>query len=138
MIEDRSWPQRYFHVDISSRDPGAALKAYDDFALLINQYPTSAYAADAKQRMIYLRNTFAQGEVNVAKYYYIRHAYIAAANRGSYVLQHYNGTSATEEALGIMVLSYRALGQNAEAQKAQQMLDYNYPHSTVLRSLQKI
>jgi outer membrane protein assembly factor BamD len=138
MIEDRTWPQRYFPIDLSTRDPGSARKAYNDLGQLIQLYPNSSYAPDAKQRMVYLRNMFANGELHVAQYYFIRHAYVASANRASYVLAHFNGTPATEEALGIMVLSYQHLGETAESNKAQAVLQLNYPNSTVLHKLQNL
>lgn len=133
MVQDKSWPQRYLPLDIASRDPGVAARAYDDFTALTQQYPNSRYAPDARQRMVYLRNTFAQKELEIATFYYNKKAYVAAANRAAGVLEHYNGTPAEEGALAVMVKSYRQLGLTDEANKAQQTLMLNFPRSRLLR-----
>ena len=49
---------------------------------MLARYPDSAYAADAKARMVQLRNLLARHEINVANYYFKRGAYVAATNRG--------------------------------------------------------
>lgn len=135
MIQDKSWPQRYFPVDTSSRDPGMARAAFEDFNRLIQTYPNSRYAPDARARMVYLRNMFAKKEVDIAEFYYNKKAYVAASNRASNVLMHYEQTPAEEKALYIMTKSYRHLNQNDEAQKSLETLQLNFPHSRYLREL---
>lgn len=137
MVEDRSWPQRYFPVDVASRDPGAATRAFTDFTILTQQYPNSSFAPDARLRMIYLRNMFAQKELEIAQFNYAKKAYVGAANRAAYVLEHFDGTPATEGALGVMVKSYRQLGQTAEADKALRTLELNFPNSKLLAEFNK-
>jgi outer membrane protein assembly factor BamD len=135
MIQDRSWPQRYLPVDVSSRDPGMAKAAFKDFSDLVNLFPNSTYAPDARARMVYLRNIFAKKEVDIAEFYYNKKAYVASANRAATVLAHYNGTPATEKALYLMVKSYRELGQTTEANKALETLKLTFPKSAYLRKL---
>ncbi|HET7929832.1 MAG TPA: outer membrane protein assembly factor BamD, partial [Rhodanobacteraceae bacterium] len=78
--------QKLAKVSPSRFDQGYALQSFDDFNTLIARFPDSRYAADARQRMIYLRNQLAQGELNVAEYYLQRKAYVAAADRAKYIV----------------------------------------------------
>ncbi len=135
--QDRGWLQRFFPSDLSERDPGTTTQSFADFAQLVRFFPDSNYAADAHQHMIYLRNLFASYELNVAQFYLNKHAYVAAANRASSVLQRFDGSPQTERALGIMVQSYRALGLNTLADQSLQTLQLNFPNGPVLQSLQK-
>lgn len=122
MVQDRSFSQRYLPMDLSLRDMVSPKKAYLDFALLIQKFPNSIYAPDAKQRMLYIRNLMAQRQLEIAEFYYARHAYVASANRASQVVEHFSGSSSEKKALEVMVKSYDALGLKSEAQKAQDLL----------------
>jgi len=116
---------RFIPTDASQRDPGSALDAFQDFSILVERFPDSKYAEDARQRMLYLRNNLAKNEVHVATYYMKRGAYIAAANRAQYVVERFQRTSAVEDALEIMVDAYRRLGKDQLAADAQRVLDLN-------------
>ena len=93
----------------------------------MRRYPDSKYAPDARQRMIFLRNRLADYEVHVAKYYMTREAYLSAANRAKYVVEHYPRTPAVANALDIMVTAYEILELDELAQKAKKVLQYNFP-----------
>ena len=71
---------RLIPVDYTKRDPGLAQESFNDFAQLLALYPDSAYAADARARMVFLRNNLAAYEIHVANYYLDRRAYIAACD----------------------------------------------------------
>ena len=116
---------RFIPTDASQRDPGSALDAFTDFSALVERFPNSKYAADARQRMLYLRSNLARNEVNVARYYMKRGAYLAAANRANYVIEHYQRTSAVEDALLVLIDAYRALGKDDLAADAKRVLDVN-------------
>lgn len=116
---------KYIPTDPSQRDPGAALDAFADFSELVQRFPDSKYAVDARQRMVYLRNNLARHEVNVARYYIKREAFVAAANRANYVIEHYQRTPAVEDALETLIEAYRALGEDQLARDAQQVLELN-------------
>ncbi|MBK1648895.1 outer membrane protein assembly factor BamD [Rhabdochromatium marinum] len=116
---------RFIPTDASQRDPGSALDAFQDFSQLVRLYPNSKYAADARQRMLYLRNNLAKNEVNVARYYMKRGAYVAAANRAQYVIERYQRTSAVESALEVLVEAYRRLDEDQLAADAQRVLTMN-------------
>lgn len=100
-------------------------KSFDDFALLIQKYPKSRYAADARQRMIALRNTLAAHEMAIAHYYDDRGAALSAAKRLERMLADYPGAPQSLEALEILEKSYRALGLNTQAEDASRMLALN-------------
>lgn len=116
---------RLVPTDQSQRDPGSALDAFEDFAELVRRFPDSKYAADARQRMLYLRANLAKNEVHVARYYMKRGAYLAAANRAQYVIERFQRTSAVEEALEVLIDAYKQLGKNDLAADAQRVLDLN-------------
>lgn len=133
--QDRGWFQRIAPTDLSARDAGSMRQAFDDFSQLVRLYPNSVYTPDARQRMIYLRNMFAGYELHIAEFYFEKQAYVAAANRSNYVVQHFQGTPQVQDALGIMVRSYRKLGLRQLADQAQAVLQLNYPNGPVLREL---
>lgn len=133
--QDRGWVQKYLPSDLSQRDPGVARQSFDDFGTLIRLFPNSCYAADARQHMIYLRNLLGAYELHVAKYYLRRGAYVGAANRANYIIQHYDGTPSVQEALGVLVLSYNALGLPELAYQSWTILQMNYPNGCVIRAL---
>lgn len=92
-------------MDLSWRDPGTQSQAYSDFATLVEKYPESRYKANAAQHMIYLRNLFAQKELNVALYYYQRKMYVAAEERASYLVKTYPEAASSKTALAIVYQS---------------------------------
>jgi len=105
-------------MDQSWRDPGTQSQAYSDFATLVQQFPRSEYKADAQQHMIYLRNMFANTELNIAKYYYERRRFVASAERANYVLQTYPQATSTKEALGVLYYANKALNLTQAADDA--------------------
>lgn len=123
---------RMFNRDKSRRDPGYIQKSFDDFSQLVRRFPDSRYAADARQRMIYLRNQLAQHELNVAYYYLDRKAFVGAANRAEYIIEHYQSSPQTADALAIMAKSYSALKLEDLAASAKNVLRKNYPQHVYL------
>lgn len=116
---------RFIPTDASQRDPGSALDAFADFAVLVERFPDSKYAADARQRMLYLRNNLARHEVHVARYYMRRGAYLAAVNRANYVIERFQRTSAVDDALEVLIDAYQALEKPQLAADAKRVLDLN-------------
>jgi len=119
--------ERYLPHDASQRDPGAALQSFQDFSELVQRFPDSRYAKDAALRMRYLRNNLAMYEVHVARYYMRRGAYVAAANRASHVVEHYQRTPAVPEALVVMAKAYKVLELHALSNDALRVLKLNFP-----------
>jgi len=126
--------ERWFRADLSERPPIDARRSFQSFATLIQQYPNSAYAPDARQRMIFLRNRLANYEVHVAEYYLKRGAYVGAINRAKYAVENYDGAPSIREALGIMEKSYRKLGLDQLAARTDQVLSDNYSADEVARA----
>jgi len=116
---------RFVPTDPSQRDPGSALDSFKDFSELVRRFPDSRYAPDARKRMLYLRNNLAQYQVNVADYYYRRGAYLAAANRGVYVVEHFQRSPAVKPALQMMIKAYRKLDMEKLAADAERVLVLN-------------
>lgn len=118
---------RWFGREDAQRDPSYDQQSFNDFAQLMQRYPQSRYADDARQRMIYLRNLLAQHELNIAMYYLRRNACVGAANRGKYIVEHYQSSPQTGDALAIMSKCYSDLGQKELATDARKVLQLNYP-----------
>ncbi|HET8710435.1 MAG TPA: outer membrane protein assembly factor BamD [Spongiibacteraceae bacterium] len=125
--EGTGFLERFLPTDMTERDPGKALQSFDDFRQLLNRFPDSEYAPDALARMTYLRARLARYEINVANYYFRRKAYLAAANRGRYVVENYPQTEAVPDALAVMVQAYQLLGLNGLANDALKVLRTNFP-----------
>ncbi|WP_101759649.1 outer membrane protein assembly factor BamD [Oceanicoccus sp. KOV_DT_Chl] len=126
-IDGEGFLDRFLPTDMTQRDPGAALQSFEDFRQLLYRFPDSPYAADAKARMTYLRARLARYEINVANYYFKRGAYLAAANRGRYVVENFPQTPAIPDALAVMVQAYKLLGLDELAEKSLTVLHSNYP-----------
>jgi outer membrane protein assembly factor BamD len=129
--------EKYLPRDETQRDPGAAKFALQDFTNLINRYPTSQYSEDASQRIVYLRNRLAQHEVNVAHFYLRRGAYIAALNRGKYVIENYQRTPAMPEALLLTAKAYKILELDALSEDTLRVLETNYPEHPGVEALRE-
>lgn len=118
---------RNLPLDRSLRDSTYAQDGFDSFKNLIERFPKSRYAADARKRMIILREQLADHELHIAEYYEIQGASLAAANRAGYLINQYPRTQAVPKALQIMNRSYRAVGLNKEADEALAVLKQNFP-----------
>ena len=125
--QDKNFLSSIIPMDPSTRDPGAARESFQDFSQLISRYPNSEYAPDAQKRMKYLRNLLATADIHVARYYIKRGAYVAAANRGRYVFENFQGSVAVPDALAIMVEAYQLLEMKDLAEQALLVLNTNYP-----------
>lgn len=117
-----------FPMDTSWRDPGTQSQAYSDFATLIQKFPQSQYRANAAQHMIYLRNMFAQRELNISRYYYDRKMYVAAVERAGYLIKTYPQAPSAELALSIIYYSQLAMGLVNAAQDALTVYLATYHH----------
>jgi len=112
--------------DPSNNDPTSLIEAFDIFSLLVEKYPDSEYAEDAKLRMIYLRNELAEYELKVAKFYMRRGAYAASANRAKYIMQNYQGAEVMPESVYILEQAYTALGIKDLAEDTHRVYAQNY------------
>ena len=97
-------------VDETLRDPEPSRRAFSEFRELVEQYPDSEYADDARARMDEIRTELAAYELYVGRFYLEREAYIAAAKRAQTVTTRYPGTPAVPEAMRMLAEAYRGLG----------------------------
>lgn len=119
--------ERWFHTDLTERPPQDVQRSFQAFQTLIERYPASEYAGDARQRMIFLRNRLADYEVHVADYYLRRAAYVAAIARARYCIENYDGAPAVRDALDITISAYEGLGLTDLAERSREVYALNYP-----------
>ncbi|MCW7540348.1 outer membrane protein assembly factor BamD [Aquabacterium sp. A7-Y] len=119
--------------DLSERDQQASKDAFQAFKQLVEQFPNSTYTPDARVRMNYIVNALAAYEVHVARYYYRRGAYLAAANRAQQTVQDHQQSPSLEEALYLMARSYDRLGLTQLRDDAERVLRTSFPDSAYLK-----
>jgi outer membrane protein assembly factor BamD len=125
--EEQPWAvERWLGVDPAKRPPAALNSAITAFSTVVKQYPKSEYAHDAQLRLIYLRNRLAEYEINVARYYLKRGAYVAAADRSQRMIEQYDGAPSVRDGLDIMIQSYRKLGLADLQSNVERVYETNY------------
>ncbi|NIP18845.1 MAG: outer membrane protein assembly factor BamD [Xanthomonadales bacterium] len=127
--------ERIMPSRMRDRDQTAALEAFSDFDQLVRRFPDSRYAPDARQRMVFLRNNLSFYEIDVARYYLSRKAYVAAANRARYLLETYPNSPEAGNALEIMHIAYTELNLPELAADALRVLELNYPDHTYINDV---
>ncbi len=129
--------ERFFNVDLSARPPKDTRKSFEAFNSLIQKYPHSPYVADARQRMVYLRNRLAGFELHVAQYYMRRGAYVGALNRAKYCIENYDGAPAVQGSMQVLIDAYRALGMVDLAANAERVYTDNFPQGKLAPARKK-
>ena len=124
---DTVFLQRVWKLDPSRRDLATPMQGYSDFNLLAERYPNSRYAADARLRMVALRNLFARHELDTALYYLRRDAWVSAAARGKYLLETYPQSEYQYDAVAVLGEAYTQLGNETLAADARRVLQQNDP-----------
>ncbi len=135
--DDLGFLGKFTGQDLSERDPKAAREAFEAFKVVVDRFPNSKYAPDALDRMRYIVNSLAEADVIVARYYFQRGAYLAAANRAQLVLKDYDRAPAVEEALYILIKSYERLGMTDLSTDAVRVFNLNFPDSQMLATGQR-
>lgn len=118
---------RLFRRDIYQRDPSNAQKSFLAFQLLLQKFPNTKYAADARQRMLYLRDRLANFQWSVADYYMRRGAWVSAVQRADQIIRDYPESPRIEDALKILYTAYNRLGLTDLADDARKILELNFP-----------
>jgi len=124
---DAIFLQRVWRLDPSRRDLATPQQAYNDFSLLTERYPNSRYSADARERMVALRNLFARHELDTALYYVRRDAWVAAATRARFLLETYPQSQYQNDAVAVLGEAYTRLGNETLAADARRVLVLNEP-----------
>ena len=136
--DDLGWLGKFTGQDLSERDPKAAKEAFESFKVVVERFPDSKYAPDSLDRMRYIVNSLAEADVIVARFYYQRGAYLAAANRAQLVIRDYDRAPAVEEALYILTKSYEKLGMVQLSNDAARVFKLNFPDSEMMVTGQRI
>ncbi len=130
---ERGLMQRIKSDDATDRNQENAKQSFVALKTFLEKFPNSKYAPDAELRMIYLRNQLAAYELQVAKYYLRRKAYVAAINRSKYVIESFQKTAAVSDALAVMIEAYTQLGEKELASSSSLVLQANYPNHSYLK-----
>jgi len=119
--------QEWFNMDPAREAPANAELSFQNFRILVTTFPNSQYAADARQRMIFLRNYIARYQYYVADYYMRRGAYTAALARAKTILEQYQTTPTAPDALRLTIAAYQKLGLHDLARDAEKIFRASYP-----------
>lgn len=114
--------QDFFKINRSSRAVESVHNAYGSFQTIVNEYPQSRYVNDAQQWLAYLKNRLAEHELEIAKFYIKREAYVAAANRIEELLKLHPESKAAYDALPLLKLSFEKMGIVDSAKKVETMM----------------
>ncbi len=121
---NKSWLDKWV-TDPASRDTQSALRAFNYYNELIKRFPDSRYAPEARQRLIVLQNQMARHELLIAKFYFNKQAYLAAANRATYILENYPQSVVTLDALILLEHAYTRLEMPEIAHNIRQVMLLN-------------
>jgi outer membrane protein assembly factor BamD len=119
----------YRRIPDVTRDQKSTEQAMEGMREIVERYPDSEYADDARRKVIQTRDQLAGKEMQVGRYYLERREYIAAVNRFKVVVTKYQDTRHVEEALYRLVEADLAMGLVPEAQTAGAVLGHNFPNS---------
>ncbi len=112
-------------IESTGRDPVDARRSFEEFARLLQTYPESRYAPDARARMVWLRERIAKHYYSIADYYRRRGAWVAAIRRGEEVLNEFRDTQVALDTLKLLEESYRELGLNEQAATMRKLVAAN-------------
>ncbi|UVO50281.1 outer membrane protein assembly factor BamD [Sphingomonas sp. SUN019] len=134
---NRDAPYAYYLIALSyyeqisdvTRDQKITTQAQDALGELVRRYPNSRYAADARLKTDLVRDHLAGKEMEVGRFYGRRGQWLAATLRYRKVIDNYQTTTHTPEALMRLTETYLALGVRPEAEKAAAVLGANYPET---------
>ncbi|MCG3865700.1 MULTISPECIES: outer membrane protein assembly factor BamD [unclassified Photobacterium] len=125
MAQDRSFMHDLFNIDRFDRDPTPSRQAFKDFKHLLERYPESEYGADAKARMIFLKNRLANYDLATADFYVRREAWIAAINRCQQIQRLYPDTEAARQSLALEKTAYEKLNLQKEVERTDKLMKLN-------------
>ena len=119
----------YEQIIDEKKDLQSMLKAKKNFIFIINNFPNTEYAIDSSFKVDLIDDILASKEMYVGRYYFERQKWIAAINRFRTVIDKYETTIYSEEALHRLVEIYFIIGLKEESQKYANLLGYNYQSS---------
>ena len=119
----------YEQIVDEKKDLESIINAKKTFNLLISNYPNNEYSLDAEFKLDLINDILASKEMYIGRYYFEKKKWISAINRFRTVIDQYNTTIYTEEALHRLVEIHYILGLENEAEKYAQLLGYNFQSS---------
>lgn len=119
----------YERISDIHRDQEMTEQAKKVFEDIVTRFPNSEYARDARLKIDLANDHLAGKEMVIGRYYLTRGFYLAAINRFRAVIDRYQTTTHTPEALLRLTEAYTALGIDDEARKTAAVLGYNFPQS---------
>tara|TARA_B100001121_G_scaffold274988_1_gene263195 strand:- start:309 stop:1121 length:813 start_codon:yes stop_codon:yes gene_type:complete len=119
----------YEQIVDEKKDLNSIKNSKEVFSRIIEKYPDTDFAIDSKFKINLVDTILAAKEMYVGRYYFDRKKWIASINRFKFVIDNYETTIYTEEALHRLVEIYYLLGLEAEAKKYANLLGYNYQSS---------
>ena len=119
----------YEQISDVTRDQGITRQALDALGEVVRRYPESAYAADARVKLDLVNDHLAGKEMEIGRFYQRRRQWLASVSRFRQVVDQYQTTSHTPEALMRLTESYLALGVPEEARRAAAVLGANFPET---------
>ena len=128
----------YDQIVDEKKDLNEIVKAKKYFQLILNDYPNTDYAQDAKFKLDYIVEIMASKEMYIARYYVQREKWIPAIKRFKKVVNEYDTTIFVEEALHRLVELHYKIGLISEAEKYALLLGYNYRSSVWYEESYKI
>lgn len=120
----------YEQINDVTRDQKITQQALDALGELTRRYPSTKYAADARLKIDLVRDHLAGKEMEIGRFYERRAQWLAATGRFRRVVDEYQTTTHTPEALMRLTETYLALGTPMEAEKSAAVLGANYPGSS--------
>lgn len=111
------------------KDQAYTIKAMENFSVVTKNWPDGQYAKDAQVKFDILVDQLAAKEMHIGRQYLKKKNYTAALNRFNYVVEKYDTSTHTPEALHRQVEAYLALGLQDDALRTAQVLGHNYPNS---------
>ena len=119
----------YEQIVDEKKDLQSIVNAKKNFSLLIKDYPNTEYALDAEFKLDLINDILASKEMYLGRYYLQKKKWIPAINRFRTIIDEYDTTIYTEEALHRLVEVYYIIGLEKEAEKYAKLLSYNYQSS---------
>ena len=119
----------YEQIVDEKKDLQSILNAKENFDLIVKNYPNTEYAIDSEFKLDLIDDILAAKEMYLGRYYFDRKKWISAINRFREIIDNYDTTIYTQEALHRLVEVHYTIGLIDEAEKYAQLLGYNYQSS---------
>jgi len=125
-----------FLTDVAQRDISSVENSINYFLALVDKFPESEYASEAKSRLVSLRNILARHELFIAIFYTKKQAYLASINRCKFIIEKFPNSPSVPAALHLIARNYDEINAPKLAEDARRVLHASYPKYTPHYSLE--